>query len=96
MSEIPKPTGYDFRARLQEREDTLKESVDATKWEPQDVLWAVQENMRSANPPKGAMLVCWYTPGENGRLRLKWSGWQDSDCHMKALAAEMAAWLVAP
>lgn len=96
MSEIQRPSGMEFRQKLQEREDALKESIDRTKVQPQDVLFAAQQSMLSDCPPKGAVLVCWYTPGENGRSKLKWSGWQDSDCQMKALAAEMAAWLVSP
>lgn len=92
MSEIKKPGGYDFRVKLEQRSG----HVSGTKWLPEDVLFSASQAMAD-NPPKGAVLVCWYTPiPENGRLALRWQGCQEHDCQMKALAAEMASMLVAP
>jgi hypothetical protein len=91
MTDIPKPAGYEFRVKLQQRSS----HVSGTKWQPQDALFSASE-MLSEYPPQGAFLVCWYTPDENGRLKLKFQGSQEHDCQMKALASEMASYLVAP
>lgn len=91
MSELSQPTGYEFRVKLEQREDG---HVSGTKWLPQDVLHAAHEQTSSQSVK--ALLVCWYVPNENGRLILKWQGCQEHDTQLKALAAEMTAWLVAP
>lgn len=91
MSELPKPTGYELRVKMEQRSDG---HISGTKCLPQDVLFSAHQ-MLSEHPAK-ALLVCWYAPDENGRLKLHWQGCQEHDVQMKALAAEMAAWLVAP
>jgi hypothetical protein len=92
MSDIPKPAGFDFRVRLEQRPQN---HIEGSKWEPKDALYSAHKMLDEA-PPRGALLVCWYTPDENGRLKLKFQGWQEHDCQMKSLSAEIAYWLCAP
>jgi hypothetical protein len=95
MRAVPKPEGYDLRVARSQKTNDLPGSL----WLPEDALFSAFEMMKE-QPPRGAFIVCWYTPntddGNKGRLKLKFQGYQQHDCQMKALAAEMAAWLVAP
>lgn len=91
MSEVPTiamPEGYELRVAR-----TRKGSM--SDWTPADVMYSASEVMKD-HPPEGAFMVCWYARNENGDLKLKFQAFQQHELQLKALSAEMCAWLVAP
>jgi hypothetical protein len=81
MKLVPKPDGYELRAKRADKNDSAKE------WTAADTLYHAQQHMQNAE----CCIVTWYERVPDAGVKLKYWVSQTYDRQSVALAADLLA-----
>lgn len=78
---IPKPEGFELRDKRSEKTN------DAAAWLPEDALYDAQQAMMGEMKPSTAMVVAWFYRDAEGKQRLTFRLYNQTNNDGVALAA---------
>jgi len=89
LTPVPKPADQELASRRG------AESGDPSTWLPQHALYDAHTDMQAGGVDR-AMVLAWYEPNEEGRIRLRWRAYGATVNDTIALIAQLAREMAKP